>query len=462
MTGGRLSCEYLSDTLTVLCDGNVTCGLDDPNGTRSFGNIKLSSVDAIWGDLRYGERKQRLAEGRSCDGCSLHHVVQGAIPERVSAPRRLIVEATVTCNLRCKNDACTKNNDPSEQTRASSFLPLDVFKSLLDQTASGVEFMWFLNYGEPFLHPHAEAMIAYAKQKNPGMRIASSTNGIPFARPGRAEKLVRSGVDHMTFTIAGIDQPTYVRYHGRGSADAALDGLRRVCEAKRELGVSTPVVQWRYLLFHWNDSAETIAKVKARAAEMGVDELRFYLTHIPAGGATRRLAFGSPDHHEIADLADASHGMRPDDDGLFLREDQEHLGPYRWSAPTARVRLHVHGRFASLALMRPAQTPEASVVVTLPWSKFTTRIAGDGAWASMRIFVPRRYRHSHVVATLATSSWFPVDDDVPDIRCLGVMVAEGEVGAECQISTRMRSVRARLAVRHHASAALAALTKRHD
>src|SRR5437016_5640249 len=46
VTGGRLSCEYLSDTLTVLCDGNVTCGLDDPNGTRSFGNIKLSSVDA--------------------------------------------------------------------------------------------------------------------------------------------------------------------------------------------------------------------------------------------------------------------------------------------------------------------------------------------------------------------------------------------------------------------------------
>lgn len=296
VTGGRLSCEYLSDTLTVLCDGNVTCGLDDPNGTRSFGNIKLSSVDAIWRDLRYGERKQRLAEGHSCDGCSLHHVVQGAMPERVSAPRRLIVEATVTCNLRCKNDACSKNNDPSEQTRASRFLPLDVFKSLLDQTASGVEFMWFLNYGEPFLHPQAEDMIAYAKQKNPGMRIVSSTNGIPFARPGRAEKLARSGVDHMTFTIAGIDQPTYVRYHGRGSAGAALDGLRRVCEAKRELGLSTPVVQWRYLLFHWNDSAETIAKVKALAAEMGVDELRFYLTHIPAGGATRRLAFGSPDH----------------------------------------------------------------------------------------------------------------------------------------------------------------------
>jgi len=254
--------------------------------------------------------------------------------------------------------------------------------------------------------------------------------------------------------------------------------------AKRELGLSTPVVQWRYLLFHWNDSAETIAEVKERAAEMGVDELRFYLTHIPAGGATRRLAFGSPDHHEIADLADASHGMRPDDDGLFLREEQEHLGPYRWSAPTARVRLRVQRRFASLALMRPSCTPDAGVVVTLPWSTFTTRVAGDGAWASLRIFVPRRYRGLQLVATLATSSWFPVDDDVPDIRCLGVMVAEGEVGgdeiivfgaramtvphlrgmvrdAESRISARLRSVRARLAVRHHAAEALAALTNKH-
>jgi hypothetical protein len=165
--------------------------------------------------------------------------------------------------------------------------------------------------------------------------------------------------------------------------------------------------------------------------------------------------------------------MRPDDDGLFLREDQEHLGPYRWSAPTARVRLHQKGRFASLALSRPPQTPQASVVVTLPWSKFTTRVAGDGAWASMRIFVPRRHRRSQLVATLATSSWFPVDDDVPDIRCLGVMVAEGEVGGDKTIlfgaramriprlRDRVRSLRARLAVRHHASQALAALTKKH-
>lgn len=122
--------------------------------------------------------------------------------------------------------------------------------------------------------------------------------------------------------------------------------------------------------------------------------------------------------------------------------------------------------------------------MTLPWSKFTTRVAGDGAWASMRIFVPRRYRRSQLVATLATSAWFPVDDDVPDIRCLGVMVAEGEVGggktilfgaramkvphlrdkvreAERQLSTRVRSLRARLAVRHDASEVLAALTKKH-
>jgi MoaA/NifB/PqqE/SkfB family radical SAM enzyme len=472
VSGDRLACEYLSDTLTVLCDGNVTCGLDDPNGTRSYGNVKLSSVDAIWRDRRYGEREQRLAEGRSCDGCSLHRVAEGTVPERAPAPRRLIVEATVTCNIRCRNDACFKNNDPNEQTRASNFLPLDVFKSVLDQTASGVHFMWFLNYGEPFLHPQAEDMIAYAKQKNPAMRIASSTNGIPFARPGRAAKLVRSGVDHMTFTIAGIDQETYVRYHGRGSSRAALDGMRRVCEAKRELGRSTPVVHWRYLLFHWNDSADTIANVKALAADIGVDELRFYLTHIPAGGATRRLAFGSPDHHEIADLVDASHGMQPDDDGLYLREDQEHLGPYRWSAPTARVLLHARGRFASMALMRPPQTPEASVVVTLPWSELTTR-AGDGSWASVRIFVPRRYRRSRLVATLATSPWYPVNEGHPDIRCLGVMVAAGEVGggattffgglamksphlrervrdAERRISARMRFLRARLAIRHHA------------
>src|SRR5262249_44405099 len=123
--------------------------------------------------------------------------------------------------------------------------------------------------------------------------------------------------------------------------------------------------------------------------------------------------------------------------------------------------------------------------VTLPWTKFATCVPGDGAWASMRIFVPRRFRRSQqLVATLETSAWFPVDDDLPDIRCLGVMVAERQVGgdatirigaraikvprlraqvreAERRLSALTRRVRARLAVRRHATAAIAALKKAH-
>ena len=331
----------------------------------------------------------------------------------------------MVCNIRCRNDACFKNNDPNEQTRASNFLPLDAFKSLLDQTASGVEFMWFLNYGEPFLHPQAEDMIAYAKQKNPAMRIASSTNGIPFARrtcrEARPLRARSPDVHHRGHRSTDVRPLPRARMR---PACARRHAAR--CDAKRALGLSTPVVQWRYLLFHWNDSAETIAGVKALAAEMGVDELRFYLTHIPAGGATRRLAFGSADHHEIAELADASHGMRPDDDELFLRENQEQLGlPLeRTNGSRATPRA---GPLRLARAPRPPDTPEADVVVNLPWSTFTTRVAGDGAWASMRIYVPRSHRRSQPVATLATSAWFPADDDLPDIRCLGVMVAEGEV-----------------------------------
>jgi hypothetical protein len=101
----------------------------------------------------------------------------------------------------------------------------------------------------------------------------------------------------------------------------------------------------------------------------------------------------------------------------------------------------VQGRFASLALSRPPHTPEAGVVVTLPWCTFTTRVTGDGTWANMRIFVPRRYRRSPLVATLASSSYLPVDHDQPDIRCLGVMVAEGEVGGDATIRFGARAMK---------------------
>ena len=136
-----------------------------------------------------------------------------------------------------------------------------------------VWFTWSL--GEPFLHPQAEDMIAYAKHKNPSMRIVSSTNGIALRSPDTPEAGATLVSRHMTFTIAGIDQPTYVRYHGRGSAGAALE---RHASSTRGEACARPCRRPSCsgglpALSHWNDSAETIAKVKALAAEMGVDKL---------------------------------------------------------------------------------------------------------------------------------------------------------------------------------------------
>ena len=121
----------------------------------------------------------------------------------------------------------------------------------------------FFNYGEAFLHKRAVEMCEYIKTKFPHIYLYTSTNGLALNEE-KARRLVHSGIDEVTFSIDGASQETYARYRQRGKFDLAIANLRAMADEKAQSGRDVPQLNWRYILFTWNDNDEEMA-ARARA-----------------------------------------------------------------------------------------------------------------------------------------------------------------------------------------------------
>ena len=60
-----------------------------------------------------------------------------------------------------------------------------------------------------------------------------------------------------------------------------------------------PFLNWRYILFNWNDSDEEMDRARRLAAEIGVDRLCWEITDHPEDAFSRRFVPGSPELEAI-------------------------------------------------------------------------------------------------------------------------------------------------------------------
>ena len=169
---------------------------------------------------------------------------------------------------------------------------------MVDETGPSLARIDFFNYGETFLHKRAVEMCEYIKQRFPQIYLYTSTNGLALTEE-RARRLVHSGIDEVTFSVDGAFQDSYARYRQRGRLDVALSNLRAMTDEKRQAGRDLPFINWRYILFTWNDSTEEMDHARALAEQIGVDRLTWEITDHPESAYSRRFALGTPDHVAI-------------------------------------------------------------------------------------------------------------------------------------------------------------------
>jgi hypothetical protein len=95
--------------------------------------------------------------------------------------------------------------------------------------------------------------------------------------------MLDSGLDLLRLSVDGAYEESYVKYRVGGRLEAPLALMRAIRDGRREI-VSRLRVEWKYILFEWNDSDEEIREAARLAEELEVD-LRFCLTHTPGRSA---------------------------------------------------------------------------------------------------------------------------------------------------------------------------------
>jgi hypothetical protein len=231
-------------------------------------------------------------------------------------PSRLYVECTAACNVSCTQSCCAPETGIT-RTRQAGMLDFDLFQRVIDEAGPSLGRVDFFNYGEAFLHKRAVEMCEYIKSKYPHIYLYTSTNGLALNEE-KARRLVHSGIDEVTFSIDGASQDVYVKYRQRGDFAKALANLRAMADEKAKHGRDVPHLNWRYILFTWNDHDEEMEAARRLAIESGVDRLCWEITDHPEDSFSRRFTPGTPDfqsiEHEIWDrsgLGNAIPGATP-------------------------------------------------------------------------------------------------------------------------------------------------------
>jgi hypothetical protein len=301
----RFRCSWPWETLVLLCDGRIVCGCADPYAKRVLGDARTTSMAEIWSGPTISQLRADLNAGGSafCGDCALKLPLgEGEAPpvrplDAGPLPGRLYVECTAACNISCNQAVCAPETGIT-RTRQAGMLDFDLFCRVIDETGPALGRVEFFNYGEAFLHKRAVEMCAYLKTRAPHVYLYTSTNGGALSEE-RARALVHSGIDEVTFSLDGATQAAYERYRQRGRLDKALANLRAMADEKRRAGRDTPFLNWRYILFTWNDSDEEMNLARQLAAEAGADRLCWEITDHPEDSFSRRFVPGTPAFERI-------------------------------------------------------------------------------------------------------------------------------------------------------------------
>jgi pyruvate-formate lyase-activating enzyme len=421
-------CWYLWHSATVLCDGRVTCGLDDAFGRFCYGSVEENTLAELWNSGQAQTRRWQMIAGHLCVGCRLSEPISRVADRPVVVPdmpypKRLILEATIVCNLRCKNGVCQSVYKSPEFARKQRYLSWDTYLRIINEVGPHIEELHFYNYGESFLHPRAVDMLEVAKQINPRLRICTSTNALMLARPGVALRIAPL-IHSIVFTIAGVGREAYARYHGFDRLEQAMQGMRLLADAAGNIAPK-PLLVWRYIVFNWNDSDQEIEQARSIAKSLGI-EIVFLLSADPLEGLSTFRAPGGPGHAAIQDSVECYSGYETRlirAEGFFDVERSTSAGLYCWTGQKAQMVFRSCDRELNLRLMSQHERPNVSI--RTPWETLQG-VVGKDRWSDNWLSVPK-VSPEVVIEIGCDRTWQPSALGIgSDPRELGVAVSMDE------------------------------------
>lgn len=296
LTGRRYYCSALAGTsdynVSINCDMSVSCNCQDDGGAGRLGSLETQGLDEIFSGPTAMAFRKALAEGRmpinTCAGCGeLRRIPAASAIGRASQfhvpARGIMVENTMACNLQCLG--CNRRS--VARTRSKTSLSLDDVRKISSTiNRHKIETLYYFKYGEPFLSPTVLDELRVIREENPALRIVVSTNGMILDTNTRREAAMLT--DLIYFSVDGMSDATVSRYQRGGSFQKAYDNMRALVAHRNRTGGRRPEIEWKYVLFNWNDRPSMIRTAVDMARSAGVDAISFWPTTVPYYGISWR------------------------------------------------------------------------------------------------------------------------------------------------------------------------------
>ena len=300
VTGRGYYCSTLAGeedyNLTINSDLTVSCMCQDYDGSGHIGDLRKNTFEEIYFGPVAQHFRDELARGKvpipTCVRCTMKRLPKKTSPPAPKLPHRgMLLENTVVCNVDCIGCA----REGAANVRVGKTMPLAELGQMADLAARlGMKRIFYLNLGEPFLSPTICQELPLLRAKNPDAYIRVSTNGILLNTDAKREAALN--LSDIQFSVHGISDAMCEKYMMRGSFEKAFDAMRQMAAYRDARGLKKPFLEWKYLLFNWNDSPRTISRAIDMAKEIGVDIISFWPTHNPFYGMSWRYHLGLLNH----------------------------------------------------------------------------------------------------------------------------------------------------------------------
>ena len=182
---------------------------------------------------------------------------------RPGLPRKLQVEVTAACNLRCR--MCIVRYAPPYPRSAS--MTFERFRDLLDQLPT-VEEVVLQGIGEPLLAPDLYRMIEYASAR--GAVVEFNSNATLLTRAA-GERLLDAGLGALHISLDGARAESYEAIRDGARWDVVERNITGFVELMRERGATKPALSLVTVLMRRN--LEELPAIVERAAAWGIPDL---------------------------------------------------------------------------------------------------------------------------------------------------------------------------------------------
>ena len=301
ITGRKYDCVALAGeseyNITINSDMTVSCNCQDYDGSGHLGDLKKNSFEEIFFGPVAQKFREDLAKGKipisTCARCGdFRRLKKNEAPAKPRLPYRgMLLENTVICNVDCVG--CAREGAASIRTKKT--MPLEELSQMADLAARlGLQRIFYLNLGEPFLSPGICRELPLLRGKNPNAYIRVSTNGILLNTDAKREAALN--LSDIQFSVHGISNAMCEKYMMRGNFDKACDAMKQMAAYRDARGLKMPILEWKYLLFNWNDSPQAIQQAIQMAKDIGVDMISFWPTSNPFYGISWRYRLGQLNH----------------------------------------------------------------------------------------------------------------------------------------------------------------------